>query len=42
MSDINKGLGYLDPTYKTPEQKRSEELNKFYKENIEGKKYEPT
>ena len=42
MSDFNKGLGYLDPTYKTPEQKRSEELNKFYKENIEGKKYEPT
>ena len=31
MSDFNKGLGYLDPTYKTPEQKRSEELNKFYK-----------
>ena len=42
MSKYNKGLGgLLDPLGKTPEEARKEELNKFYKDNIEGKTYTP-
>ena len=42
MSKYNKGLGgLLDPLGKTPEEARSEELNQFYKDNIEGKTYTP-
>ena len=42
-NDLNKGIGgYLDPGYKTKEDIKRDELNKFYKDHVENYKPQST